>query len=106
MMVCGLCADARGDRFPLVLPLANLAFAFDQLGVPIAKLGVQLDVSSQLFLNQVDEEVDFLLAVTTLAEGCPGERNIVYVCWSERHWSSPGAHRRRLPDLNVKGAAA
>jgi hypothetical protein len=39
MMVCGLCADARGDRFPSVVPLANLGFVFDQLGFLLGEIG-------------------------------------------------------------------
>jgi hypothetical protein len=42
MVVCGLCADARGDRFPSVVPLANLGFVFDQLGFLLGEIGLQL----------------------------------------------------------------
>jgi len=46
-------------------------------------------VSNQLLLNQIDEEIDFLLVVTALADARPGERDVVDISRSENH-SSPG----------------
>ncbi|WP_172591923.1 hypothetical protein [Mycobacterium leprae] len=48
-----------------------------QFSVPIAELHVFLDMSSPLLLGQVDEDTDFLLTVTALANVRPREGDIV-----------------------------
>ncbi len=72
-------------------PLLQLHTRVAQLDAPIAQSALLLQVSDQLSLNQVDEEVDFLLVITTLADTRPGERDIVDISRSENHSSSPGA---------------
>jgi hypothetical protein len=79
--------------FPLVklgFPLLQPAVPLAEVGVEIAKLGVFRDVSGQLLLNEVDEKIDFLLAVTALPDSRPRERDIVDISRSESHCSSPG----------------
>ncbi len=83
-------------------PLSELGFLLLQppipiakLGVPPAEVGVLLDVSNQLLLNQVDEDIDFLLAITTLADARPRERDIVNISRSESHCSFSRSLRRQ-----------
>jgi hypothetical protein len=76
------------DNLPLSkldFPLLQPAVAIAKLGVAVAELGVLLDVSNQLLLDQVDEEIDFLLAISTLADPRPRERDIVNIGRSENH---------------------
>jgi hypothetical protein len=75
----------------------ELGFPLLQRAVPLANLGVFCDVSGQLLLNEVDEKIDFLLVITTLADSRPRERDIVDISRSESHCSSPGVS-------DVKGA--
>jgi hypothetical protein len=67
--------------FPPFQPTVAVA----ELGVSVPELGVFLDVADQLLLDEIDEKVDFLLAVTTLTNTRPGERYIVNIGWSESH---------------------
>ena len=74
--------------FPLSklgVPLLKHPILIAKLGVPTAELGGLLGVSIQLLLNQVDEEIDFLLAVTTLADARRGERDVMNIGRSESH---------------------
>ena len=71
------------------VPLLQPAAPFAELFVEIAELGVFRDVSGQLLLDEVDEKIDFLLAITTLADSRPRERDIVDISRSESHCSSP-----------------
>lgn len=79
------------------LPLEKLGFPFlkppipiAELGTPTAELAFLIEVSNQLLLNQIDEEIDFLLVVTALADARPGESDIVDISRSENHSPSPG----------------
>jgi hypothetical protein len=64
----------------------------------MAELRVFLDVPDQLLLDEIDEKVDFLLAITTLTYTRPGERDIMNIGWGESHVLLPSLVRRR----NVK----
>nr|WP_278248511.1 hypothetical protein [Mycobacterium decipiens] len=69
--------------------LSESLIAVDELGVAIAEFGLLVDVSGQLVLDQVDEEIDLLLAITALANAWARERDVVNVSWSQHHCSSP-----------------
>jgi hypothetical protein len=69
----------------LGFPLLEAPIAIAQLGVAMAQFGVFLDVSDQLLLNKIDEKIDFLLAITTLANARSGERDIMNIGRSESH---------------------
>src|ERR1700751_5563799 len=69
----------------LDFPLLQPAVAIAKLRVAVAELGVLLDVPNQLLLNQVDEEIDFLLAIATLADPRPRKRDIVNIGRGESH---------------------
>jgi hypothetical protein len=76
------------DGFPLGklgFPLLQPPIAIAKLGVPLAQLGVLLDMSDQLLLNQIDEKIDFLLAVSALADPRSRKRDIVNIGRSENH---------------------
>ncbi|BBY24342.1 hypothetical protein MSTO_45470 [Mycobacterium stomatepiae] len=69
--------------------LLEPTIAIAELGVAVPEFGVLFDVADQLLLNQVDEQVDFLLAVATLTNARPRERDIVNIGRGESHCSSP-----------------
>ena len=56
-----------------------------QLCDPLTQIGVLLDQPGQLVLDQVEEGVDLILVVATLADGRLTERHIVDVCGCQRH---------------------
>ena len=60
-----------------------------QLGDPLTKVGVLLDESGQLVLDQIEERVDLVLVVAALADGWLAERDVVHVGWCERHCLPP-----------------
>jgi hypothetical protein len=56
-----------------------------QFGDALTQIGVLLDEASQLVLDQIEEGVDLVLVVTTLADRRLAERHIVDVCGCQRH---------------------
>jgi hypothetical protein len=56
-----------------------------QLVDPLTQVGVLLDESGQLGFHQVEEGVDLVFVVTTLADRRLAERHIVDVCGCQRH---------------------
>jgi hypothetical protein len=65
-----------------------------QLAYPLTEVGVLLDETSQLVLDQIEERVDLILVVATLANGRLAEGDVVNVGRSERQclpprWSGP-----------------
>jgi hypothetical protein len=77
-------------------PLSKLGFSLLEPPVPVAQLcvavtelGVLFDVPNQLLLDQVDKQIHFLLAIATLTDARPGERDIMNIGRRESHCSSP-----------------
>ena len=56
-----------------------------QLRYALAQIGVLFDEPSQLVFHQVEEGVDLVLVITTLADGRLTERHVVDVGWGKRH---------------------
>ena len=77
--------------FPLAqfgLPLLQSPVATAELGIAAAELALLLQVPHQLLLDQIDEEIDFLLVVTALADAWPRKRDVVDIGRSESHFSA------------------
>src|ERR1700756_5141092 len=94
--------DEPGFPFgKLGLPCGKLGLPLLQHAVALANLGIFRQVAGQLLLNEVDEKIDFLLVITTLADSRPRERDIVDISRSESHCSSPGVSTSGAPNEGV-----
>src|SRR5699024_801635 len=86
--VRGLAARRRGRGLVPALVrrvLARLLQVLGELVHPLTQVVVVIDEVGQLLFDDVEELIDLVLVVATLADRRLGERDVVHIGWSQRH---------------------